>query len=122
MIKIQNIKNMEDIMRTIMEKKYANFIGYSDVRPFEILSQTNKTISIREMDAKLQNKEELMAGFVSGGFVGTFTNQSDQKWIITSNPTNPIIKAYLRKDGQYHSAKGRHVLSEVPINFYDYNF
>lgn len=104
-----------------MEKQYANFHGYSDVEPFEILSRTAKTITIREMDAELINKEELNSTFVPGGFCGHFENHV-QKWEIKSNENNITLKAYLRKDGNYYSKKGRHVISDTPCKFYDYNF
>ena len=99
---------------------YANMHGWTDVNPFEIVRVVSpKTIEIRIMDS-----EELPweADWVVGGFAGHCKNQRDQKWKITSNSENPVIKARLRKDGYFHSSHGRHWLAEKPRKFYDYNF
>jgi hypothetical protein len=97
---------------------FANLHGYTDIRPFEVISKTAKTISIREMEAEKAFKPE----YIAGGFSAICTNEAMQEWKITSNEKNPIIKAYLRKDGNYWSKYGKHKLSEVPIKYYDYNF
>ena len=101
-------------------KNYANMIGYSDIRPYEIIARTKTTITVRAMDAA--KDPDWKPVFHPGGFVAHCSNQSDQKWIITSDPDAYVMKAYLRKDGHYHSSWGRHVLSDEPICFYDYNF
>ena len=100
--------------------QYANLIGYSDVKPFEIISRTKCMITIREMDAA--KDPEWKPVFHPGGFVAHCSNQSDQKWIITPKPDGFVMTARLRKDGHYHSSWGRHVLSDKPQCFYDYNF
>lgn len=101
-------------------EKYANHIGYSDVTPYEVIKHTEKTITVREMDATID--PDWKPSFVTGGFAGHCVNQNEQKWIITSNPNRIPIKAYLRKDGYYHSKYGKHSLSNTPVSFYDYNF
>lgn len=100
--------------------QYANLSGYSDITPYEIISRTKKTITIREMDAELD--KEFKPIFIPGGFCGTVVNQSEQKYKYKSNENLETIKAYLRKDGRYHSKYGRHSLSSSPCKFYDYNF
>jgi hypothetical protein len=103
--------------------KYANHVGWSDVEPFEIIKVTAKTLTLRAMQAKLDPDWHPEA--VIGGFAGVVTNNSKQKWIITSDETGLVIKAHLRKEGQhyrYYSKLGRHSLSEFPIKHYDYNF
>lgn len=103
-----------------MEQKFANLYGWTDVRPFEILKETVKTLTIREMDA--ERDQNWKPEIVPGGFAGTCVNQNEQKWIITSNKNNPLIKAYLRKDGNYYSKYGKHKISDTPMKYYDYNF
>lgn len=101
--------------------KYANLCMYSDVTPYEIVRViSDKTIEIREMDAELAPGER--PEIIPGGFSGHCTNQRSLKYVITSNPENKVIRARLRKDGDYHSPYGRHILSEEPRRFYDYNF
>lgn len=100
--------------------QYANLIGYSDVAPFEIIARTKTTITVRAMHAV--KDPEWKPVFHPGGFVAHCSNQSDQKWIITSDPDDHVMKAYLRKDGYYYSRWGRHVISDKPRCHYDYNF
>lgn len=102
--------------------KYANLIGYSDVKPFEILatSKTGKQITIRWMRATLDPtwKPE----FHAGGFSAHCSNQHDQRWTYESDKELPTIKAHLRKDGRYHSTYGKHAIQDEPRCFHDYNF
>jgi hypothetical protein len=100
--------------------KYANLFGYSDVTPYEIIKETAKTISIREMDAVID--PTFKPEYVQGGFAGNCINQQEQKWVITSNPEHPVIKAYLRKDGYYWSKYGKHIQYRKPVKYYDFNF
>lgn len=105
--------------------KYANLHLYTDVEPYEVIRViSDKTIEIREMKTVETNwKRE----FTEGGFFGTTINQDEQKWLITSDKTRPIIKARLNKpkgykNGFWRSKHGKHYLSETPIKFRDYNF
>jgi hypothetical protein len=100
------------------EKKYANLHGYSDIVPFEVIKETKKTITIRQMQFEKAFKPE----YVEGGFSAICTNNNKQEWIIAQNENNPLIKAYMRKDGFYWSKYGKHIISDVPVKFYDYNF
>lgn len=99
---------------------YANLHGYSDIQPFEIIARSSKTITLRGMHA--EKDPAWKPEFDIGGFVAHCSNQSEQKWIISSAPARTPFKAYLRKDGHYHSRLGKHVLSDKPRSFYDYNF
>lgn len=101
---------------------FANLIGHSDVQPFEILSvsPSGKQIVIREMDA--QRDPSWVPNFVAGGFTAHCANQDDQAWFIVSNEASPAIKAYLRADGCFWSAYGKHRVAREPRKFYDYNF
>lgn len=106
---------------TLATAKFANQIGYSDITPYEIIRViSEKTIEIREM--KAERNPEWKPEIIPGGFAGHCINQSDQQWIITRDETNPVKRAHLRKDGNYHTNMGKHVLSETARRFYDYNF
>jgi len=112
----------ETTMANALPTSYANQIGYSDVKPFEILSVTKsgKQILIREMDA--ERDPTWVPDFVAGGFTANCANQEDQKWIIQSNEANPVIKARKRADGYFWSYYGKHRIAREPRKFYDYNF
>jgi hypothetical protein len=101
---------------------FAARLGYSDVHPYEVIRHvTDKTIEIREMDAKI----DFQPTIVPGGFAGHCTNntEGEQKWIITSNENNRIIRIRLHKNGQWKDANGnRYQLGDKPRKFYDYNF
>lgn len=101
---------------------YANRIGYSDVEPFEIIRRiSDKTIEVRAMDAV--RDASVVLEFIPGGFCGHTVDQHKQRWIITSNADNEVIRLRLHRDGSWRSAGGnRHRLSETPRKFYDYNF
>ena len=100
--------------------KFANLVMWSDVEPFEIVKETAKTITIRAM--KAEKDPSFKPDISIGGFAGHCNNNRKQEWIITPDETAPQIKAYLRKDGHYHSKLGRHKITDTPIKFYDHNF
>ena len=101
--------------------KYANYIGYSDVLPFEVVKViSDKTLEIREMDAQLAEGEK--PEFVVGGFAAHCTNQRSLKYDIVSNANNPVIRVRKRKDGCFYKGGSKFKLSDVPVKFYDYNF
>lgn len=101
---------------------YANHYGYTDVNPFEVVRVvSDKTVEVREMDAERDDSVKLE--FHVGGFSAHCANQRDQKWFITSNPSNPILRIRLSKTGVWKDKHGRRFgLSDKPIKFYDYNF
>ena len=101
---------------------YANHYGYSDVNPFEVVKViSDKTIEVREMDAERDASVEL--NFHVGGFAAHCSNQRDQKWFITRNEQNPVIRIRLSKTGVWKDKHGRRFgLSDQPVKFYDYNF
>jgi len=101
--------------------KYANLYGYSDVSPYEVVRViSEKTIEIRAMNAS--RDPNWQPEIIPGGFAGHCINQNDQKWIIESNPSIEVIRLRKRKDGKWYSVFGKHVLSNEPVYFYDYNF
>jgi hypothetical protein len=119
-----DFEDMKDIVKTDeVTAKFANFFGYSDVEPYEIVKViSNKTLVVRAMDSKPEPKaqEKLNKSFVPGGFVGHFEN-SLQGWIITSNVNNKTQRIRLGKKG-WKGSCGRFVLSNHPIKHYDFNF
>jgi len=102
--------------------KYANHIGWSDVNPFEVVRViSDKTIEVREMDAK--RDESVKLEWVPGGFSAVCLNDHEQKWFITSNPENPVIRIRLSAKKGWQDKHGRRFqLADKPVKFYDYNF
>lgn len=107
---------------SMVEMKFANRHGYSDVDPFEIVKVvSDKTIEVRAMDA--ERDPSWKPEFLAGGFAGHCTNQFSQKWFITPNESNPVYRLRLRKDGYFHHPQlGKFRLSYKAVKFYDYNF
>lgn len=100
--------------------KYANFMGYSDVEPYEVVRVvSDKCLEIREMNA--EKDQSVVTQFAVGGFCARSDNA--QKWIIASNPANPIIRIRVNKAKGWADKNGRKfALSDSPKKFYDYNF
>lgn len=101
---------------------FANHYGYSDVYPCEVVKVvSDKTIEVREMEA--ERDKSVKMEWVVGGFAGHCTNQRSQKWHITSNKNNPVVRIRLSKSGVWKDKDGRKFkLSDTPVRFYDYNF
>lgn len=103
--------------------QYANQYGYSDVNPFEVVRVvSDKCIEVRAMNA--ERDPEWKPEWHVGGFAANCSNQAEQKWLISSDASNPVVRLRLRKNGYYGSPKvsGKFQLSDQPIKFYDYNF
>lgn len=100
---------------------FANRFGYTDINPYEIVevNETGKTIKVRQMDA--ERDPSWKPEFVVGGFAGHCVNnsESDQKWVITSNPDNHVLSLRLSKNG---FAKGEFWVDNYPRKKYDFNF
>jgi hypothetical protein len=109
-------------MITKQEFPFANHYGYTDATPYEVVRViSDKTIEIREMDA--ERDESVKLEFHVGGFSAHCSNQRDQKWFITSNESNPVIRIRLSANKGWKDKYGRRFgLSDKPIKFYDYNF
>jgi len=105
-----------------MTNQFANQIGYSDITPFEVIatSKSGKQITIRQMQA--ERDPNWKPEFHAGGFFAHCANQSEQKWIITSDEDATPIKAHKRADGYFYSAWGKHKIEAQPRRFYDFNF
>jgi hypothetical protein len=93
---------------------------WSDVDAYTIVKKTATTITLRADTATLLNRDELR--FIPGGFAAHCSNQRDQRWTITSDTSNKVIRIRLGKTG-WKDAHGRKFkLSEQPHKFFDYNF
>lgn len=106
----------------VNDMQYANQIGYSDVSPFEVVrAVSDKTLEVRAMTA--ERDPEWQPNFIPGGFSAHCANNYDQRWIITSDETNPVIRIRLSKNNGWQDAgHNRYKLAEAPRKFYDYNF
>lgn len=105
-----------------MESKlYANLIGYSDVTPYEIISETKAgNYKVRRMDYKETQKSIDNRKVNVGGFFAHV--DGEQEYTYNSNDRYPVENLRKRKDGKYYSRMGVHVISDSPKRFYDYNF
>ena len=103
-------------------KKYCNYHGYSDVYPYEVIRVvSDQTVELREMDAVLDPSYK--QDVIPGGFAGhTLNNGGD--WIITSNETNPTVRArWSMTKNTWQTKHGfRMCMADNPRRFYDYNF
>lgn len=102
--------------------QYANHYGYSDVNPFEVIKAVSaKTLEIRSMTAEPDKSVKL--DFHAGGFSANCSNQQEQKWIISSNPSGEVKRIRLNSKGKWQDKNGaKFSLSDKPVKFYDYNF
>jgi hypothetical protein len=103
-------------------KPYFNERGWTDVAPFELVRVVSeKTVEIRGMDAVLD--ESWKPEFIPGGFFGHTANNSEQKWVITSNPSNLVFRIRLDKKGKWKNKYGTEYRNaDAPRKFHDYNF
>ena len=101
---------------------YANRRGWTDVYPYEVLKTISpKCLEVRQMDAFRDLSVTL--DFHVGGFSAHCSNQRDQKWDITVDPTRSVERIRLQKDGIWRDKHGqRFTLNDHPIRYYDYNF
>ena len=103
--------------------KYANYYGYSDITPYEIIKEiSDKTIVIRAMKYILNPNFKCKT--VIGGFFGHTTNIDEQSYTYESDETRPTMRIRFSKakNGWYSACGQRHTLENEPVRFYDYNF
>lgn len=104
--------------------RYALMMMYTDIEPYEIIAvdPKRKRLTVRGMSCRQINEIPCQ----SGGFVG-YSDNSAQKWEISSDPKAGIMEISLRKNGRFYrvgsSMKGTpfNIVAE-PYKFYDYNF
>lgn len=98
----------------------VTLIGYSDRTPFEVVKVvSDKTLEVRRMDAVLD--PDWKPDFHVGGFMGHTANQNEQKWNLTSNPSNDVLRIRLGKKG-WKDANGDKYSVGKAVKFFDYNF
>lgn len=102
---------------------YCNFIGYTDVNPFEVIKVVSPTcLEIRAMIAT--KDETVKTHFEVGGFSAHSDN--NQKWNIVSDPNGHVVRVRQSKKlpaGYYRDKWGvRYLQASQPRKFYDYNF
>lgn len=105
------------------QMKYANLYSFTDIHPYEVIKVVSEqTILIRRLDAELA--PDWKPEFTVGGFSAVCLNQSEQKWVFTSNPKNESLRIRkIKGGGDEWVHKGRVFrLAPEPIKFYDYNF
>lgn len=108
-------------MEQATAKSFANLIGHSDIHPFEVVRHVSeKILEVRPM--KSERDPTWKPAIISGGFAGHCTNQSEQRWIITSDEGASTIRLHKRKDGYFYYKGTRYSLEDKPRRFYDYNF
>lgn len=100
--------------------RFANLALWSDVFPYEVVRVvSDKCMEVRAMDAILS--DDFFPETVPGGFIGHTVNNNRQTWMFSRNDSKPI-RIRKRKDGQWYSKFGRHVMALEPVRFHDYNF
>ena len=105
-----------------MTNLFANQIGYSDITPHEVIRVvSDKCFEVRRMNYTNTNAEELV--FHVGGFAAHCSNQSDQKWDITSDVNAPIFKIRKNVRGTWKNKWGdTYAIEAQPRRRYDFNF
>jgi len=99
---------------------FANYQLGSDTIPYEVIRVvSDKTIEVRRMKAELDPSWK--RDFIPGGFCGHTANNDSQKWIVTSDKTQPVIRIRKQKSGRW-GKNGWFYLSDKPVYFYDFNF
>jgi hypothetical protein len=100
----------------------ATMFGYTDHSPYTVVavSPSGKTVTLQADSAELDPnwKPEV----IPGGFAGHCVNNDSQQWIIKPNPSAPLVKVRLQKDGSFKTAGGSTVAIGYRSKFHDYNF
>jgi len=105
-----------------------------------LLISLNKINEQQKMETTLNTITEKFANHLGYSDINPYEvvrNQDEQKWDITSNEANPIIRIRLVKSGNRYDPsikdfatvygwkdkyRARYSLSNKPTKFYDYNF
>lgn len=98
-----------------------HYDNYTDIKPCEVVRVVSeKCVEVRYMDCQLDPSWE--PGFPNGGYLAHLERNYKQRWIITSNPKNPVFKIRLRKDGWRCKSGDRFEFCEKPIRFHDFRY
>jgi hypothetical protein len=109
--------------------QHVTELHYSDRKAWEVVDIISpRRIKIRELDAECTRKPK---EFIPGGFFGTYLDNHDQEYKLTSNPNNKIKTLSWRSKAQRWCEVGQqtrysrfnlHKEGEQATYFYDYNF
>jgi hypothetical protein len=88
---------------------------YSDRVCHDVVRSTPNMLVLRERKAICDKKPEM----VTGGFVGIVTKEAE--WHTEPDEKGPVSKAYLRKDGKFHTRSCGTII-EGDHYYYDYGF
>ena len=118
-------QNAKAIARNKPIKAFANFSGYSDVEPFEVVDvRTENKVVVRAM--KAERAEGWKPDFVAGGFSNICTNNEDQRnaWSISPDEEGRLVTLrWSKAKMRWQSAcGGRYYMSDTPAKHYDFNF
>lgn len=122
-------RNLENEIKKIdvdlIDKKYANRYGWSDIEPYEVVEErTPNMYKIRWMKSVQteESKKRLSESFVAGGFCGHYDNDL-QEWNYTPCEDSECFTIRRHKDGNWYDVyRRKYVISDRPIKFYDFNF
>ena len=110
-------------LREVRGRKFANFHGYTDVNPFEIVNiVSEKTIEIRAMETE---QTKMPSDFHPGGFHGHYAdNHGGQEYTYSSNKEFSVKRIrWSERKGTWQCKHGsRYHIADAPYKFYDYNF
>jgi hypothetical protein len=100
--------------------EYLNLHMHSDGEAYQVVRTTKsgKTKYVRRVSAT--QDPTWKPDFHIGGFFGHTANNGTQRWVY-GLMVGPELAVRLGKRG-WKSKYGRHVMSDAPREFYDYNF
>lgn len=115
----------EPVIEQTVFGKYANRLGYSDIEPYEIISEPKEGVKIirgMKVSDSPVNMEDLQC--YPGGFAAHYANQGAQRWDIQPDPESGTFAIRLSKKGDWKAAGGgsKFRLEDHPVKFYDFNF
>lgn len=109
----------------IDEVKVGNHIttlGYSDRTSYTVIRKTARMIEVQKDKQKI-DREKWKADWHAGGFAGHVSNDSDQIWIVESDPEGTTQKIFAGQNGCLKTKGSRSCdVIKGAHPFYDHNF
>jgi hypothetical protein len=118
-----HVDREDEISPELFIHPFANFHGYSDVHPYEVIKHnTPLKMTVREMDAELDKDWKMDVSI--GGFAGHVNNNHSQSYEYTSNEKNKTTEIRFSKAKRIWQDKHgrRFIVANTPYKHYDYNF
>jgi len=103
-------------------KKFANYYGWSDVHPYEVVNViSEQTVEVRAMKA---TQTVFPKEFHVGGFSAHCSDQYRQDYKYESVPDSPTVRIrWSNAKNQWQRAGGmKFLMEDAPHKFYDYNY